>query len=156
MGLNWIRERRRSNKAAVVERKKVVNPDTGETPEGYNKMLRDCARIALAAASATLLLGWPQIALVASAIAAGLLQQGTTYSIKNWKWTAVSWCLLPACLTAWFLRSTAGMIDPDRGYSIYIIFVMVGRFTEFAAGSTVAIFLAFALAAPPDKSGEAR
>ena len=81
---------------------------------------------------------------------------GTTYSIKNWKWTAVSWCLLPACLTAWFLRSTAGMIDPDRGYSIYILFVMVGRFTEFAAGSTVAIFLAFALAAPPDKSGEAR
>ena len=157
MGLNWIRDRRRRDKAAVVEqRKKVVNPDTGETPDGYNKMLRDCARIALAGASATLLLGWPQIALVASAIAAGLLQQGTTYSIKNWKWTAVSWCLLPACLTAWFLRSTAGMIDPDRGYSIYIIFVMVGRFTEFAAGSTVAIFLAFALAAPPDKSGEAR
>ncbi len=155
MGLNWIRERRRS-KAAVVERKKVVNPDTGDTPAGYNKMLRDCARIALAGASATLLLGWPQIALVASAIAAGLLQQGTTYSIKNWKWTAVSWCLLPACLTAWFLRSTAGMIDPDRGYSIYIIFVMVGRFTEFAAGSTVAIFLAFALAAPPNRSGEAR
>ena len=156
MGLNWIRERRRSSDKEVVQRKKVVNPDTGETPAGYNKMLRDCARIALAAASATLLLGWPQIALVASAIAAGLLQQGTTYSIKNWKWTAVSWCLLPACLTAWFLRSTAGMIDPDRGYSIYIIFVMVGRFTEFAAGSTVAIFLAFALAAPPDKSGEAR
>ena len=155
MGLNWIRERR-SNKAAVAERKKVVNPDTGETPAGYNKMLRDGARIALAGASASLLGGWPQIALVASAIAAGLLQQGTTYSIKNWKWTAVSWCLLPACLTAWFLRSTAGMIDPDRGYSIYIIFVMVGRFTEFAAGSTVAIFLAFALAAPPDKSGEAR
>ena len=119
-------------------------------------MLRDCARIALAAASASLLCGWPQIALVASAIAAGLLQQGTTYSIKNWKWTAVSWCLLPACITAWFLRSTAGMIDPDRGYSIYILFVMVGRFTEFAAGSTVAIFLAFALAAPPDRSGEAR
>ena len=157
MGLNWIRERRRRDKAAVVEqRKKVVNPDTGDTPAGYNKMLRDCARIALAGASATLLLGWPQIALVASAIAAGLLQQGTTYSIKNWKWTAVSWCLLGACLTAWFLRSTAGMIDPDRGYSIYILFVMVGRFTEFAAGSTVAIFLAFALAAPPDKSGEAR
>ena len=54
MGLNWIRERRRRDKAAVVEqRKKVVNPDTGETPAGYNKMLRDCARIALAAASAT-------------------------------------------------------------------------------------------------------
>ena len=155
MGLNWIRERR-SNKAAVAERKKVVNPDTGETSEGYNKMLRDCARIALAGSSAALLGGWPQIALVASAIAAGLLQQGTTYSIKNWKWTAVSWCLLPACLTAWFLRSTAGMVDPDRGYSIYILLVMVGRFTEFAAGSTVAIFLAFALAAPPDKSGEAR
>ena len=152
MGLNWIRERRRSSDKEVVQRKKVVNPDTGETPAGYNKMLRDCARIALAGASATLLLGWPQIALVASAIAAGLLQQGTTYSIKNWKWTAVWWCLLPACLTAWFLRSTAGMIDPDRGYSIYIIFVMVGRFTEFAAGSTVAIFLAFALAAPPDAS----
>ena len=184
MGLNWIRDRRRSSDKEVVQRKKVVNPDTGDTPAGYNKMLRDCARIALAGASAALLGGWPQIALVASAIAAGLLQQGsrlsvraaaitvttsrrcvgvsdvpnagTTYSIKNWKWTAVSWCLLPACITAWFLRSTAGMIDPDRGYSIYIIFVMVGRFTEFAAGSTVAIFLAFALAAPPDKSGEAR
>ena len=182
MGLDWIRARRRRDKDAVVERKKVVNPDTGETPAGYNKMLRDGARIALAAASASLLGGWPQIALVASAIAAGLLQQGstqrpsninygddiasmrggdcpnagTTYSIKNWKWTAVSWCLLPACLTAWFLRSTAGMIDPDRGYSIYIIFVMVGRFTEFAAGSTVAMFLAFALAAPPGRSGEAR
>ena len=156
MGLEWIRARRRSHKDAVVERKKVVNPDTGETPEGYNKMLRDGARIALAGASAALLVGWPQIALVASAIAAGLLQQGTTYSIKNWKWTAVSWCLLAACLTAWFLRSTAGMVDPDRGYSIYILLVMVGRFTEFAAGSTVAIFLAFALAAPPDKSGEAR
>ena len=77
MGLNWIRERRRSNKAAVVERKKVVNPDTGDTPAGYNKMLRDCARIALAGASASLLGGWPQIALVASAIAAGLLQQGS-------------------------------------------------------------------------------
>ena len=77
MGLNWIRERRRSNKAAVVERKKVVNPDTGDTPAGYNKMLRDGARIALAAASAALLVGWPQIALVASAIAAGLLQQGS-------------------------------------------------------------------------------
>ena len=156
MGLNWIRERRRSSDKEVVQRKKVVNPDTGETPAGYNKMLRDCARIALACASATLLIGLPQIALVASAIAAGLLQQGTTYSIKNWKWTAVSWCLLPACLTAWFLRSTAGMVDPDRGYSIYILLVMVGRFTEFAAGSTVAIFLAFALAAPPDRSGEAR
>ena len=48
------------------------------------------------------------------------------------------------------------MVDPDRGYSIYILLVMVGRFTEFAAGSTVAIFLAFALAAPPDKSGKAR
>merc|ERR1712216_987491 len=95
-------ERRRRDKDAVVERKKVVNPDTGETPEGYNKMLRDCARIALAGSSAALLGGLPQIALVASAIAAGLLQQGTTYSIKNWKWTAVSWCLLPACLTAWF------------------------------------------------------
>ena len=156
MGLDWIMARRRRDKTAVAKRKKVVNPDTGETPEGYNKMLRDCARIALAAASASLLGGWPQIALVASAIAAGLLQQGTTYSIKNWKWTAVSWCLLPACLTAWFLRSTAGMVDPDRGYSIYILLVMVGRFTEFAAGSTVAIFLAFALAAPPDKTGEAR
>ena len=156
MGLDWIRARRRRDKDAVVERKKVVNPDTGETPAGYNKMLRDGARIALAGSSAALLVGWPQIALVASAFAAGLLQQGTTYSIKNWKWTAVSWCLLPACLTAWFLRSTAGMIDPDRGYSIYILFVMVGRFTEFAAGSTVAIFLAFALAAPPDRSGEAR
>ena len=155
MGLNWIRARRRSDKE-VIERKKVVNPDTGETPAGYNKMLRDGARIALAGASASLLCGWPQIALVASAIAAGLLQQETTYSIKNWKWTALSWCLLPACLTAWFLRSTAGMVDPDRGYSIYILLVMVGRFTEFAAGSTVAIFLAFALAAPPDKSGEAR
>ena len=156
MGLNWIRDRRQRDKDAVVERKKVVNPDTGETPEGYNKMLRDGARLALAGASASLLCGWPQIALVASAIAAGLLQQGTTYSIKNWKWTAVSWCLLPACITAWFLRSTAGMVDPDRGYSIYILLVMVGRFTEFAAGSTVAIFLAFALAAPPDRSGEAR
>lgn len=182
MGLEWIRARRQRDKAAVVERKQVVNPDTGETPAGYNKMLRDGARIALAGSSATLLCGWPQVALVASAIAAGLLQQGspqrpsssndsddvasmawcdgpnagTTYSIKNWKWTAVSWCLLPACLTAWFLRSTAGMVDPDRGYSIYILLVMVGRFTEFAAGSTVAIFLAFALAAPPDKSGKAR
>ena len=157
MGLNWIRERRRRDKAAVVEqRKKVVNPDMGETPAGYNKMLRDCARIALAGASAALLVGWPQIALVASAIAAGLLQQGTTYSIKNWKWTAVAWCAMPACLVAWFFRSTAGMVDPDRGYSIYILLVMVGRFTEFAAGSTVAIFLAFALAAPPDRSGEAR
>ena len=77
--------RRRRDKTAVAKRKKVVNPDTGETPEGYNKMLRDGARIALAAASAALLVGWPQIALVASAIAAGLLQQGTTYSIKNWK-----------------------------------------------------------------------
>ena len=156
MGLEWIRERRRPPKDAVAERKQVVNTDTGPTPAGYNKMLRDGARIALAAASATLLCGWPQIALVASAVAAGLLQQGTTYSIKNWKWTAVSWCLLPACITAWFLRSTAGMVDPDRGYSIYILLVMVGRFTEFAAGSTVALFLAFALAAPPDKSGEAR
>ena len=63
---------------------------------------------------------------------------------------------MPACLVAWFLRSTAGMVDLDRGYSIYILLVMVGRFTEFAAGSTVAIFLAFALAAPPDKSGEAK
>ena len=78
MGLNWIRDRRQRDKDAVVERKKVVNPDTGETPEGYNKMLRDCARIALAGASAALLGGWPQIALVASAIAAGLLQQGST------------------------------------------------------------------------------
>ena len=154
--MDWIRERRRRDKTAVAKRKKVVNPDTGETPEGYNKMLRDCARIALAAASASLLGGWPQVALVASAIAAGLLQQGTTYSIKNWKWTAVAWCAMPACLVAWFFRSTAGMVDPDRGYSIYILLVMVGRFTEFAAGSTVAIFLAFALAAPPDRSGEAR
>ena len=81
MSLNWIRDRRRS-KAAVVERKKVVNPDTGETPEGYNKMLRDCARIALAGASAALLGGWPQIALVASAIAAGLLQQGSRLSVR--------------------------------------------------------------------------
>ena len=88
MGLEWITARRRRSDKEVVERKKVVNPDTGETPAGYNKMLRDCARIALAAASAALLGGWPQIALVASAIAAGLLQQGTTYSIKNWKWTA--------------------------------------------------------------------
>ena len=78
MGLNWIRDRRRRDKDAVAERKKVVNPDTGETPQGYNKMLRDCARIALAASSAALLGGWPQIALVASAIAAGLLQQGST------------------------------------------------------------------------------
>ena len=59
MGLNWIRERRRRDKDAVAERKKVVNPDTGETPAGYNKWLRDCARIALAAASAALLVGWP-------------------------------------------------------------------------------------------------
>ena len=77
MGLEWIRERRRPPKDAVAERKQVVNPDTGETPAGYNKMLRDCARIALAGASAALLGGWPQIALVASAIAAGLLQQGS-------------------------------------------------------------------------------
>ena len=75
--MDWIRARRRRDKDAVVERKKVVNPDTGETPEGYNKMLRDCARIALAGSSAALLGGWPQIALVASAIAAGLLQQGS-------------------------------------------------------------------------------
>ena len=78
MGLEWIRERRRPPKDAVAERKQVVNSDTGPTPAGYNKWLRDCARIALAAASATLLGGWPQIALVASAIAAGLLQQGST------------------------------------------------------------------------------
>ena len=77
MGLNWIRARRRCDKDAVTERKKVVNLDTGETPAGYNKMLRDCARIALAGASASLLCGWPQIALIASAIAAGLLQQGS-------------------------------------------------------------------------------
>ena len=37
-----------------------------------------------------------------------------------------------------------------------MISTQVGRFTEFAAGLAVAIFLAFALAAPPDKSGEAR
>ena len=83
MGLDWIKaRRRRRDKDAVVERKKVVNPDTGETPEGYNKMLRDCARIALAGASAALLVGWPQIALVASAIAAGLLQQGSRLSVR--------------------------------------------------------------------------
>ena len=76
--MDWIRERRRRDKTAVAKRKKVVNPDTGETPAGYNKMLRDGARIALACSSAALLGGWPQIALVASAIAAGLLQQGTT------------------------------------------------------------------------------
>ena len=76
--MDWIRERRRRDKTAVAKRKKVVNPDTGETPEGYNKMLRDCARIALACASAALLVGLPQIALVASAVAAGLLQQGST------------------------------------------------------------------------------
>ena len=75
--MDWIRERRRRDKTAVAKRKKVVNPDTGETPAGYNKMLRDCARIALAGASASLLCGWPQIALIASAIAAGLLQQGS-------------------------------------------------------------------------------
>ena len=77
MGVDGLRARRRRSDKEVVQRKKVVNPDTGETPAGYNKMLRDCARIALAGASAALLGGWPQIALVASAIAAGLLQQGS-------------------------------------------------------------------------------
>ena len=81
MGLNWIRERRQRDKTAVAERKKVVNPDTGPTPAGYNKWLRDCARIGLACASAALLVGSPQIALVASAVAAGLLQQGSRLSV---------------------------------------------------------------------------
>ena len=48
----------------MSKKRAVVNPDTGPTPPGYNKLLRQSARGALAASSCFLLLGNPSVAVV--------------------------------------------------------------------------------------------
>lgn len=128
----------------------VVNPDTGPTPPGFNKNLRQSARYALAATSLALLSGMPQLASLFALAAAWCLQQGTAFSVKNFKWRALTWAVVPACLAASSLRNAASNIDQERGYTVYLLVSLGGRCVEFTTGGFVAIVVALAWTAPPE------
>ena len=73
---------------------RVVNPDTGPTPPGYNQVLRQRARIGLSVASCSLLVGSPRLALLGAVGAAWCLQRGTKFSWKNIKWWCLTWLVV--------------------------------------------------------------
>lgn len=132
----------------------VVNSDTGPTPPGYNKNLRFKARLALAASSCALLLSWPTLALVCGIAAAWLLHQGTAFSVKNFKWRALSWLTVPACLAALAARNAALQIDQDKAYTVYLLVSLFGRGVEFTTGAFVAVVIAFAWTSPEQTKAE--
>ena len=156
MGLNWIRERRRSSDKEVVQRKKVVNPDTGETPAGYNKMLRDCARIALAGSERCVTLRLAANRARRVRHRCGLAPAGDDLLHKKLEVDGRIVVSPPSMPHGMVSAVHRGNDRPGPRLLHLYHFCDGRRFTEFAAGSTVAISLAFALAAPPDKSGEAR
>ena len=138
----------------MSKKRAVVNPDTGPTPPGYNKWLRQSARGALAASSCFLLLGNPSVAVVFAVGAAWFLQQGTAFSVKNFKWRALSWAVVPACFTAVSCRNAAASIDQDRGYTVYVLVSLFGRGVEFTTGAFVAVVIAFAWTSPEQTKAE--
>ena len=69
-----------------VAQSRRVNPDTGPTPEGYNKNLREWVRLLLVAIAVALVLDCPKFATLISIASIMVIQSGTIFSIKNWIW----------------------------------------------------------------------
>lgn len=125
---------------------RVINPDTGPTPPGYNKKLRDASRWCLAFVSFSLMTGYSRISIGFCIISITLLHMGTSYSTKNWKWRIASWLSLPLCTIAAILRYVIYMIDIERAYSIYIILKICLHFLEFMWGGMIFLVLMLAQA----------
>ena len=100
---------------------RVVNPDTGPTAPGYNRGLREGSRFLIAAVGAFLWMGHPVTALCCTIASIVLLHQGTSLSVKNWKWRFVAWGSLPACGMACFLQNSLSLVDEEKAYIIHLL-----------------------------------
>ena len=95
-----------------------VDPDTGPTAPDFNQTLREESRFLIAAVGAFLWLGHPFPALCCTIASIVLLHQGTSLSVKNWKWRFVAWGSLVACGMACFLQSSLSLVDEEKAYKI--------------------------------------
>ena len=98
-----------------------VDPDTGPTAPDYNQTLRKESRFLIAAVGAFLWMGHPVTALCCTIASIVLLHQGTSLSVKNWKWRLVAWGSLPACGMACFLQSSLSLVDEEKAYIIHLL-----------------------------------
>ena len=108
------------NAVANPDKNRIVNPDTGPTAPGYNRGLREGSRLLIAAVGAFLWMGHPVTALCCTIASIVLLHQGTSLSVKNWKWRFVAWGSLPACGMACFLQSSLSLVDEEKAYETHL------------------------------------
>ena len=97
-----------------------VDPDTGPTAPDYNQTLRKESRFLIAAVGAFLWLGHPVVALCCTIASIVLLHQGTSLSVRNWKWRFVAWGSLVACGLACFLQNSLSLVDEEKAYKMHL------------------------------------
>lgn len=118
---------------------------------GYNKTLRDSARVFLVAFSACMLYGSPYWALLWSALACLFLYHGKFWSVKNLMWGLLCWTSLPLALIAATLHRIQETIlemthsessSEEQIYSsTYIFFFSFERLLELSMGCFCAFIL---------------
>jgi hypothetical protein len=91
-----------------------------------------------------LLNDFASLACIASICAIFFMHQGTYLSIKNLSWGLLAWAACPATITAWFLRQSLSSIDPERGYTLYVLVDLLGKGIEVVTG--MVLFLVLGLA----------
>ena len=126
------------------QQQQSITPISQQHQQGYNKTLRDSARIFLAAYSACMLYGSPYWALLWSALACLFLYHGKFWSIKNLFWGFLCWTSLPFALVAATLHGILQTIldmtpqvetEPEEAYSsTYIFFFSFERLLEVSMG----------------------
>eukprot|EP00035_Acanthoeca_spectabilis_P021962 m.441177 g.441177 ORF g.441177 m.441177 type:complete len:147 (+) comp18626_c0_seq1:257-697(+) len=134
---------------SVFQRTNIVNPDTGPTPEGYNRELRSQALFALLMAGLGLVCGWPAVGLLGGAAAFATVQGGTKYSIKNVGAGMLSGSTVAASIVGMFLQWSVRMIDANRAYTLHVLMAIAANGVCFITGALVLFFVFLAYNNPP-------
>jgi hypothetical protein len=125
-----------------------ISPST-PTPPRFNKNLRDKSKWFLLVAAIFLLAGRPLVALAGSASSILCLRDGTTWSVKNFKWFSLSIITFGASLISWALWLGYEMVDEEKAYDTKFSLYFRAKFIQRVWSVILGMFLFSAFTSKP-------
>merc|ERR1712187_122885 len=83
-----------------------------------------------------------------------LIRQGTSYSIRNMKWSGMAWISLFTSVACWVLNEALLLVDPERAYSLHLCLYLASRGLESLWTITVAVVILLAYISKTQKPEE--